>query len=232
MQFALVECQRVSAQPNLVGTCPLCGEPVIAKCGPMRVWHWAHRRKLVCDHCWEPETHWHRGWKNHFPRDWQEVICRGLNGEKRIADVKTPHGLSIEFQHSSLKQNERVSREAFYSNMVWIVDGTRRKRDRKRFFDSLPCWRRLGKGVLLAPLEEGLPKEWLDKPVLVYFDFGDDRLWCLLPKRIDGRVVVVVAKRAAVIGGFRNGRVFDAEKLTAALEIMSPSCGAWHRVCG
>jgi hypothetical protein len=33
MQFALVEGQRARADKNLVGTCLLCREPVIAKCG-------------------------------------------------------------------------------------------------------------------------------------------------------------------------------------------------------
>ena len=40
-----------------------------------------------------------------------------------IADVKTDRGIVIEFQHSFLHRNERESREKFYQNMVWVVDG-------------------------------------------------------------------------------------------------------------
>jgi competence CoiA-like predicted nuclease len=64
MQFALVEGQRARADKNLVGTCLLCREPVIAKCGTMRVWHWAHRGKRTCDAWWEPKTEWHQRWQD------------------------------------------------------------------------------------------------------------------------------------------------------------------------
>ena len=39
----------------------------------------------------------------------------------------------IEFQHSHIDPLERVSRENFYNNMVWVVDGTRLKRGHQRF---------------------------------------------------------------------------------------------------
>ena len=153
------------------------------------------------------------------------MIHYAPDGEKHIADVKTRHGLVIEFQHSFLTKQERALREAFYRNMVCVVDGTRRKRDSKRFFDSIALWWRIGKRVFLASsVEEGLPKEWLDSCVPVYFDFGDvpiasPVLWCLLPKRVYGSAVVVAVQRAAVIDAYRNGRqVFDADKLIRDIE--------------
>ena len=100
-----------------------------------RVHHWAHRTKLQCDPWWE-ESEWHRVWKEQFPKEWQEVIHKAANDEKYIANVKTDQGFVIEFQHSNLEPQERLSREAFYQNMVWVVDGTRLKRDYPRFLEG------------------------------------------------------------------------------------------------
>ncbi|MCK1732966.1 hypothetical protein IVA79_03100 [Bradyrhizobium sp. 138] len=102
MKFADIEGQRREAQPGLFGACPSCGAPMVAKCGDLRVRHWAHRGIRVCDQWWELETEWHRAWKNEFPQDWQEIIQIALNGEKHVADVKTKGGTVIEFQHSFL----------------------------------------------------------------------------------------------------------------------------------
>src|SRR4030095_12105852 len=106
---------------------------MIANCGEVRVWHWAHRGKRTCDRWWEPETEWHRAWKDNFPRDWQEHIHHDPSGEKHIAAVRTGPGLIIEFQHSHLDPQERAARERFYGNMAWVVDGTRLKKDYPRF---------------------------------------------------------------------------------------------------
>jgi competence protein CoiA len=115
MKFADIECQRREAQPGLsAATCPSCGAAVIAKCGDHRVWHWAHRGVRVCDPWWEPETEWHRAWKNEFPADWQEAVHFAQSGEKHVADVKTQSGMVLEFQHSFLKAEERAARESFY----------------------------------------------------------------------------------------------------------------------
>ena len=115
MKFADIECQRREAQPGLsAATCPSCGAAVIAKYGDHRVWHWAHRGVRVCDPWWEPETEWHRAWKNEFPADWQEAVHFAQSGEKHVADVKTQSGMVLEFQHSFLKAEERAARESFY----------------------------------------------------------------------------------------------------------------------
>jgi competence protein CoiA len=115
MKFAVVGEERREAQPHLSGKCPFCGNAMIAKCGErrLRVWHWAHQETRTCDPWWE-ETDWHRGWKNQFPREWQEFIQRSETGEKHIADVKTDRGVVLEFQHSHLQPEERVRRENFY----------------------------------------------------------------------------------------------------------------------
>src|SRR6267142_346180 len=109
----------------LQAACPVCGTAMIAKCGDIKVRHWAHLGRRTCDHWWEPETVWHRDWKNHFPLSWQERIHSSENGEKHIADVKTGRGVVLEFQHSFLHSNERESREKFYPKLVWVVDALR-----------------------------------------------------------------------------------------------------------
>ena len=61
--------------------------------------------------------------------DWQEVPARDDTGGLHIADIKTPYGLVIEFQHSAIKPDEVEKRTNFYGRVIWIVDGTRRPTD-------------------------------------------------------------------------------------------------------
>src|SRR6218665_297072 len=134
MKFALVDNTKTTATKGAKGICPNCGSELIAKCGDVKMNHWAHRGIRNCDPWWEPESEWHRTWKNNYPDDWQEIsLLDERTGEKHIADVRTAHNLVVEFQHSYIDPQERTSREQFYRNMVWIVDGTRLKRDYPRF---------------------------------------------------------------------------------------------------
>src|SRR5687768_10707008 len=130
MKFALVNGHKTEPQPNLQGICANCHNETLSKCGQVKIWHWAHKSKLHCDQWWENETEWHRTWKNHFPTECQENIhIDSITGEKHIADIKMANGLVIEFQHSAIHPTEIQGRETFYKNMLWVVDGTRLKRD-------------------------------------------------------------------------------------------------------
>ena len=134
MHLALIGNEKITATSGLKGLCPYCLKPVIAKCGNQRIHHWAHLNNKMCDTWWENETEWHRAWKNQFPIEWQEkILLDDSSGEKHIADIQSKHNLIIEFQHSHLNSEERIKRERFYKNMVWVVDGTRLKRDYSRF---------------------------------------------------------------------------------------------------
>jgi competence protein CoiA len=209
MQFALVEMERREAEPSLSGVCPGCGKAMIAKCGQYRVHHWAHQGGQSCDPWWESETEWHRAWKNNFPAACLEYFQHDRpSGERHIADVRTPHGLVIEFQHSHLKPLERAARERFYGNMVWVVDGTRLKRDYPRFNEGKNNLRHtpMPGYFLLAFPKECFPAMWLESSVPVIFDFRcvdqsqppdayRDGLWCLLPGRVEGKGVVVGMSR-------------------------------------
>jgi competence protein CoiA len=85
--------------------------------------HWAHSGRRNCDPWWENETLWHREWKSHFPPECREVTHIAPDGEIHRADIKTPTGIVIEVQHSSMTDAERLSRETFYGNLVWVIDG-------------------------------------------------------------------------------------------------------------
>ena len=79
---------------------------------------------------------------------------------------------------------EVKSRENFYKQMIWLVDGQRLSRDLKcliNLFETLE----VSKINIVSEPEKFLPKNWLnsDVDVDVYFDFWHaDWLICLLPK--------------------------------------------------
>jgi hypothetical protein len=185
MRFANSEGVRASATPKATGTCPACDSPVLARCGSERIWHWAHKSYRNCDTWWDNETLWHRNWKAEFPDDWNEVIQTSATGERHIADVKTPTGLVIEFQHSSLTNDERAAREAFYGSMIWVVDGTRLKRDGD-ILAGLEHGRRIARGVahsiFNAPAYQ-ITRRWGTSRKPVVLDFHGSDLWCISPFR-------------------------------------------------
>lgn len=205
MKYASVNGARQEAQPKLSGKCPCCESPVIAKCGTVRKPYWAHKSKKVCN-SWKnkPETEWHRTWKDHFPKEWQEIIQTAENGDKHIADVKTDQGYVIEFQHSSIKLEERQSRENFYKAMIWIVDGTKQAGDKEKFIN---IWRNstlVNRYEELWELKGGFEKcsllqTWNDSSAPVFFDFGENILLGLLPKEPSGARYGVGINRNALI---------------------------------
>jgi hypothetical protein len=95
---------------------------MVAKTGRVRS-HWAHATSRDWDPWWETETQWHRDWKGRFPEPWREVGHVAPDGEIHRADVETPLGLVVEFQHSALRDDELRAREAFYPDLVWVLDG-------------------------------------------------------------------------------------------------------------
>lgn len=110
---------------------------MIAKCGPRILHHWAHAGRRDCDLWWENETEWHRAWKNLFPAECREISHVAADGEIHRADIKTPTGIVIEVQHSAMTDAERQAREAFYGNLVWVIDG-RGFRDNFDIYHLLP----------------------------------------------------------------------------------------------
>lgn len=219
MRLAYIDGIRKEAEPRLRGKCPVCGEEVIAKCGKTKIHHWAHRNKTQCDKWWENETGWHRMWKNYFPKDWQEFVMHDeQTGEKHIADVHTERGITIEFQHSFLKEDERVSRELFYKDLVWVVDGTRLQSDFEKFRQGLMCGGiviRNNDWAYTLKSEEYFPKNWLTSNVPVFFDFfanvNDYNLFCLMPGRADGKALIYIIPKSKFVHFLLNGKIFDID---------------------
>lgn len=112
--------QRTRSLPDAKGWCPSCVEPLRPKCGEIVTWHWAHQARVDCDPWAEPETAWHLAWKNRFPADCVEIPRAGHR-----ADVVTPTGWVIEFQHSPITPAEIREREAAYGpRLLWVFDLT------------------------------------------------------------------------------------------------------------
>ncbi|ACU60491.1 competence protein CoiA [Chitinophaga pinensis] len=203
MRFALVDGQLIEALYALEGTCPGCGKQVFARCGDVRVAHWAHAGEKMCDRWWDSETEWHRSWKSQFPQPWQEVFRQDVRThEIHIADVQTEHDLVIEFQHSSIKKKERDARESIYGNMVWVVDGAFRKNDYSRFFKNQGKFKFTEESGIfhVDRPEECFHSTWLSSSKPVIFDFravapegnifdAHKYLYCLFPISIGGSAV-------------------------------------------
>lgn len=241
MKYAIVNGQRREALRELMGTCPVCEVPVRPRCGRIRVPHWYHPPGIV-DHRWEPETEWHRKWKDFFPQECQEVYHRAENGEKHLADVKTAHGQVLEFQHSAISEEERSSREAIYQIMCWVVNGLRLKNDRQKFFQAL----RLGLVVQENPLTLVVPtasclllRKWENSQKLVVFDFGETEdstdpvhfgapvLWTSRPGRQKGETVLMPIHRARFLDAMiKGGYLIGVKGVMPPVQVPAPS---WMR---
>ena len=191
---------------------------MVARCGEVRLRHWAHKGRLLCDPWWENETEWHRVWKDQFPPEWQEIVHLAGDGERHIADVKTDRGWVIEFQHSSMKPEERRSREVFYPKLIWVVDGTRRQRDRAQLVNA---WKEGvpvgGNSMVRRAFSDDcrLLQEWAVSNAPIFLDLGDtEALWWLFAKSSNVSAYVAPYSRAQFIECHRGtatkiGRQFD-----------------------
>ncbi len=228
MKYAIINNEKVEATKGAKGICPSCGSDLIAKCGELKVNHWSHKGNRNCDPWWENETEWHRSWKSNFPKEWQEIVHFDESGEKHIADVKTKNGWVLEFQHSFLSQEERQSRNLFYQQLVWVVDGKRRKTDKKQFEKMLGESVRLKTNIPIVrahfPDECRLLKEWHNNS-LVFFDFGEAEntdqsiLWFLFPK---------TASSSAYLSPFPREKFIEIFKSDSFGEIYKNSISPIH----
>ncbi len=123
MMYASQNSRRILATPGAKAHCPICNGIVIAKCGSLKIWHWAHERN-ECDPWAEPITEWHLNWQREFPESWREVTVARSGWAAHRSDIKTASGVVIEFQHSALTAQEIVHRERFYRKMIWVFDAT------------------------------------------------------------------------------------------------------------
>lgn len=155
---------RHRAVPNYpyFSDCPECKRPLVAKCGSIVSWHWAHQSGRYCPS--SGETEWHLAWKNQFPDDWIERPY----GSRR-ADVFLPSGEVVEFQRKGLDPQTIAARERECQfRILWICNGTE-----------------LGERFNLRGRETGIfsfrwkqpHKTWLAVSGRLLIDLGDDRLF-------------------------------------------------------
>ncbi|WP_081948608.1 MULTISPECIES: competence protein CoiA family protein [unclassified Methylobacterium] len=129
MQYAWIDGRR---RPPLAkkehATCPDCGGQLFAVLPVENAPHWRHRSG-DCDPWSEPEGSWHLAWKERFDLSCREIPLRDqLTQELHRADILvgrgTPGATVLELQHSSISEDERAAREAFYMRehrMFWLV---------------------------------------------------------------------------------------------------------------
>lgn len=117
MLLAHVDGRTVEATPSTKGTCPGCGAEVRAKCGRIKIWHWAHI-SADCDPWSEPESQWHRDWKACAPIEQREVVME-RDGVKHRADAVV-RGKVLELQSSPISVDDIEDRERFYGDMAWL----------------------------------------------------------------------------------------------------------------
>jgi hypothetical protein len=120
MQYAIVDGNKVEAtKSGERGKCQGCGNEVVAKCGEIKINHWAHLSSQQCDFEREPETEWHREWKSHFKN---LEVRQEKDGEVCIADALNSKGVAIEFQHSPINAETIKKRERVHGKVIWVVD--------------------------------------------------------------------------------------------------------------
>ena len=163
MMYASVDGQRRLAWHGGRATCPSCAGELIAKCGLIRIEHWAHQTEADCDAWSEPESEWHLGWKKHAEADRTEVVIE-RDGVKHRADILCVNSAILELQASPIAPAEIQARESFYKYMAWLFQVTWAERlhyGKKGFW-----WKRgaLSQTFITKPLfwdyvEEGIVQE-------------------------------------------------------------------------
>jgi hypothetical protein len=153
--------RRVQPSPNSRARCPSCLGAVLSKCGNVVCWHWAHEAVDDCDEWAKGETAWHRDWKERFPEEWREVVV----GCHR-ADIRTPDGMTVEFQASPISDTDIQARERHYGRVIWV-------------FDASEAFA-MGRLTIDADGDmqwESPKKSWLVPARRPYLDVGDGWLW-------------------------------------------------------
>lgn len=219
-RYALVDGVRTDvkdAQSGDLGECEVCHGQLRARKGDVRVPHWAHVNREVCDTWHEAKGEWHIKWQDAFPENWRECLVV-KEQERHIADIKTEYGMVIEFQHSAMDREEQEKREKFYGNMIWVVDGMRLKNDKARFVTNAeraikpllnPRSRQPTGFWIVVDIKSVFPRAWLNCSVPVLFDFGMDSLFCLFPERTrQGYGIAFMVSRAQLIYTANNNPQF------------------------
>lgn len=147
--------------------CGGCGGKLSAVMPQFNAPHWRHKSG-DCDPWSEPEGPWHLEWKSKFDPACCEVFQRDPHTKEiHRADVLCPRpegkGVVLELQHSSISEEERISREAFYSQknrMFWLINMARNRALSFNFGISLNFER---KATLTIGGKDFYPMVWMGR---------------------------------------------------------------------
>ena len=236
MKFGLINGQRIVAKPGIRGVvCPKCRTELVAKCGEIRVHHWAHKNKLQCDDWIEDDNDWRSDWLKAFPEDWQEPLIE-CNGESHFADIRTPSNTIILLHQLHLTSETIRLREDFYQTPVWVVNSGRYKNEVTRFLRSFEKTWISGTGQSIGNtdvkkisefnVDKVFRKEWLTSQFPVFFDYtttnGDkehgygcmlDYVWCLMPYSVQGFRILFKYSKNELIDKLKRRRGYDLQAM-------------------
>lgn len=94
---------------------------MVAKCGRLVVWHWAHVQNEGCD-AYALEGEWHLAWKDRLASAGARIeVLQRKGDECHIADVVLPSGQVLELAGTYHPANVIAARETFYGKrMNWL----------------------------------------------------------------------------------------------------------------
>jgi len=130
--------QKIVATPRARAICRYCGSEVLAKCGRIMSWHWAHTNREDCDNWSEGETRWHLGWKESI-ESVGDGMTEVLFGPHR-ADICFPGGTLIELQNSAISPSEIEERERFYTSQQVTHCGKTCRIQMKWIFNAIDAY--------------------------------------------------------------------------------------------
>lgn len=117
MLIAVQNQKRIKAYKGAENcSCPICNQEVVAKCGELMIWHFAH--KTNDNNCifGKGKGNWHYLWQNKFPID-----CVEYKKDNHIADIFIKE-TAIELQESPISLEEIKERNLSWGdNTIWIV---------------------------------------------------------------------------------------------------------------
>ena len=109
-------------EPGATALCEGCVGELIAKCGEINTWHWAHKNTTLCVGGTK-QSQWHLDWKAKFMECDRERRQENKDGKLRIADVRGS-GHVYEFQTILPDCEEIRARQKFWIDLgftfVWV----------------------------------------------------------------------------------------------------------------
>ena len=179
-----------------------------------RIPHFRHKSNCGCRFA-HGETEWHREWKSHFERVEVDMGIDPITKERNFADAVTSDAegrdIVIEFQHSQIALKEQEDRERFYTSkggLIWVHDANKissrkllERANQLRSFEANPILEfPKNQWFAIARPEIAFPKDWVNRPVGVIFDYGPNGLIFLMKGRYKGKAICsTFLQRDAVI---------------------------------